>query len=361
MPKKGENIYKRKDGRWEGRFLTESMGEKKYISVYGHSYKEVKQKLIERRTDSHAASFISFGRAANEWLTDVKPRVKESTYINYEYLLKRQILPQFSGKDMRKLDTGEMNRFIREKSENGRLKGKGGISKKYLRDIVAIVKSVANFCEQEYEIPNKIRNVKTPKVERREGKMLSPAEQQRLTKCLMSRVSTVNLGILLALYTGLRIGEVCGLRWEDYDSAEGTITVRRTVQRIPDNSGRTRLHVGTPKTQSSLRTIPLPLPLIRLLNKLKADNNSFIITGTEAVPEPSRLRSAFKRTLKEYGLRDIRFHDLRHLFASNCIRMNFDVKSLSEILGHANASMTLNRYVHTTLDTKRQYMNLIKI
>ena len=176
MPKKGENIYKRKDGRWEGRFLAEKKGEKKYISVYGHSYKEVKQKLIERRTDSHAASFISFGRAANEWLTDVKPRVKESTYINYEYLLKRQILPQFSGKDMRKLDTGEMNRFIREKSENGRLKGKGGISKKYLRDIVAIVKSVANFCEQEYEIPNKIRNVKTPKVERREGKMLSPAE-----------------------------------------------------------------------------------------------------------------------------------------------------------------------------------------
>ena len=177
----------------------------------------------------------------------------------------------------------------------------------------------------------------------------------------MSRVSTVNLGILLALYTGLRIGEVCGLRWEDYDSAEGTITVRRTVQRIPDNSGRTRLHVGTPKTQSSLRTIPLPLQLIRLLNKLKADNNSFIITGTEKIPEPARLRSAFKRTLKEYGLRDIRFHDLRHLFASNCIRMNFDIKSLSEILGHANASMTLNRYVHTTLDTKRQYMNLIKI
>ena len=97
------------------------------------------------------------------------------------------------------------------------------------------------------------------------------------------------------------------------------------------------------------------------MSKLKGEGNEYIITGTETVPEPSRLRSAFKRTLKEYGLRDIRFHDLRHLFASNCIRMNFDVKSLSEILGHASASMTLNRYVHTTLDTKRQYMNLIKI
>ena len=362
MPKRGENIYKRRDGRWEGRFFAETKKTpRKYVSVYGHSYKEVKQKIAERRTRENVNTAITFDRVSREWLTDSRQRVKESTYQNYQYLLEKQILPLLSSKKMDEIDVGAINCFIREKSANGRLKNEGGISKKYLHDMVSIIKAVAGFCEQEYEIPDKIRNIRAPKVEKQERRLLDAGEQNVLKNRLVSNLSFVDLGILLSMYTGLRIGEVCGLRWEDYDSDEGILTVRRTVQRISDGNGATMLNVGTPKTQSSARLIPLPAAIQEILNRFKIEGKAYIITGTETVPEPAKLRRDFKKILKECGIPDIRFHDLRHIFASNCVRTNPDIKSLSEILGHASTSMTLNRYVHTTIEAKRAFMNSIHI
>lgn len=360
MTNKGENIYKRKDGRREGRFPSGRNGKKIYVSVCDHKYMKLRQKLIHSRTRGRTADCISFERVAHEWLEDVKPRVKESTFVNYEFLLKKHIIPYFSDQNMSALDVGDVGRFMREKSANGRLKRDGGLSNKYLRDIVSIVKSVSNFCEREYSVPDNIRNIKLPKVERQERRMPNSAEQKQLVKWLLSHISLPNLGILLAMYAGLRLGEICGLKWEDYDSVDETITISRTVLRIIDNKGGTKLYVGTPKSQNSARVIPLPSLLVKLLNKFRSENDFYIISGSCETPEPLKLRKIFKSILKENNIRDMRFHDLRHLFASNCVKMNFDIKSLSEILGHSNAAMTLNRYVHTSMDTKRMYMNRLK-
>lgn len=169
------------------------------------------------------------------------------------------------------------------------------------------------------------------------------------------------MGILLALYTGLRIGEVCGLKWEDFNEADSSISVRRTVQRITDNAGSTEFIVDTPKTKASRRTIPLPDFLCKLMAKMKKNDNCPIVSEAKAYKEPSQMRIYFYKLLHTLSIPALRFHDLRHTFATECIQLKFDTKTLSEILGHTNVSMTLNRYVHSSIEIKRKHMKLIKI
>lgn len=311
-----------------------------------------------KRQNNTAIFFIS---AAEKWLEFTKIHVKRSTYENYVYLLNRHIFPYFQEIDMRRITCSMINNFIIEKLTNGRLKRKGGISKKYLQDILSIVKSVVKFCEQEYGIPNKIHSIRGLKAENPEMKILENSEQKKLSDALVKDENPFNIGILLALYTGMRIGEICGLKWENFNEKEGIITVNRTVQRIYDNNGGTVLLVGTPKTQASLRTIPLPGFICRILSKHKDSLEKTILSSDEKYTEPSKLRKHFKNLLKRCSISEIRFHDLRHTFASNCVQLNFDTKTLSEILGHTNVSMTLNRYVHSSLQIKRKYMGLVNI
>lgn len=151
-----------------------------------------------------------------------------------------------------------MNRFISDKLLNGKLKQACGISHKYLRDMLSIVKSVANYCEETYGIPNKIRHTKSINVEKPTITVLEKDDKTTLSKALCKDTKHSKLGILLALYTGLRIGEVCGLKWEDYNETDCTIAIKRTVQRISDGKGSTELLVGSPKTKASQRIIPFP-------------------------------------------------------------------------------------------------------
>lgn len=365
MSKRGENIYKRKDGRWEGRFCDGRLpnGRKHYVSVYGNLYREVKEKMVDRKRalPSFTGNKITFQDAGTRWLTFIKVRVKPSTFANYEYLLKKHIFPYFGQMDMKNLSGVCANRFITEKLENGRLNGGGGISPKYTRDMFSIVKSIASFCEQQYGIPNQITGVTVLRADKKEMKVLNDLEQKRLVAFLFDNLTTCNLGILLSLYTGLRLGEVCGLLWEDFDDRAGLLTIRRTIQRISDNKGSTRLVTGAPKTASSLRKIPLPAFLWEILSVKKRADKQPIISNNDKFTEPATLRRCFKQILKICGISDIRYHDLRHTFATNCVRKQFDVKTLSEILGHANVAMTLNRYVHSSIETKRNYMNLLSI
>lgn len=298
---------------------------------------------------------------AEKWLEFTKIHVKRSTYENYVYLLNRHIIPHFKDINMRKITCGTINAFIVEKLTNGRLKQKGGISKKYLQDMLSIIKSVVKFCEFEYGIPNKIYNMRTPKPEKTEMKVLELGEKRLLSEFLLNDSNPLNIGILLALYTGMRIGEICGLKWENFNIADGTITVKRTVQRIGNNKGGTILLDGTPKTAASLRTIPLPKFLSKILVRRVGNVENTLLSDNEKYTEPSTLRRYFKALLKRFGISEIRFHDLRHTFASDCVQLNFDVKTLSEILGHTNVSTTLNRYVHSSLRIKRKYMELIAI
>lgn len=316
---------------------------------------------MSKKNKKRSNTPIFFVSAAKKWLEFTKLHVKRSTYENYVYLLNKHIFPYFKEINMRRITCSVINDFMIEKLTNGRLKRKGGISKKYLQDILSIVKSVVNFCEQEYGIPNKIHNIRGLKAEKPEMKILEQPEQKKLSSALVKEENSFNIGILLALYTGMRIGEICGLKWGDFNEKEGIITVKRTVQRIYDNNGGTVLLVGIPKTQASLRTIPLPGFICRILSKHKDSPEKTILSGNEDYLEPSKLRNYFKCLLKKYNIAEIRFHDLRHTFASNCVQLNFDTKTLSEILGHTNVSMTLNRYVHSSLQIKRKYMELVNI
>lgn len=209
MAKKGENIYKRKDGRWEGRYRVGS----KYVSVYAKSYKEVKIKLANAKSTSLVSvSKISLSEAAQIWLKHVKTRVKESTFTNYSYLIKRHIDPYFKNVRMSALNKAVMNRFIDDKLSNGKLKRKGGISAKYLRDIISVIKSIALFCEEEYEIPCRIHNISLPKIKKPQAAALSDKDSKKLSSRLIKSKHTYRLAVLISLYTGLRIGEVCGLK-----------------------------------------------------------------------------------------------------------------------------------------------------
>ncbi len=362
MSRRGENIYKRKDGRWEGRYCSgeNADGKKRYTSVYAHSYREVKEKLRSCKKTNSPGSIL-FRNMAEKWLAYTKLNVKISTYNNYRYLLNKHILVFFGDIKMNKLCPRLVNRFITEKLTNGKIKRNEGISKKYLQDMLVIVKAIAAFCEQEHEIPNKIRKVKSIRCEQKEMQTLNTSEQKTLTKKLTAKPSRLNIGILLSLCTGLRLGEVCGLRWSDFNEQERTITIRRTVQRISDNTGSTIFIEGTPKTKASARTIPLPDFIWKLLCSIKSDSDIPIVSESENYIEPALLRKYFSRVLRENNINAIRFHDLRHTFATNCIRLNFDIKTLSEILGHSSVSMTLNRYVHSSMDVQKEYMSLIKL
>ncbi len=192
----------------------------------------------------------------------------------------------------------------------------------------------------------------------RDTSVFTMQEQARLEQTLLETDTPFTLGVLLALYGGLRIGEVCGLQWQDFDCKNGTITIRKTVYRITDTDGRsgakTKVVIGTPKTDCSLRTIPLPTEVFQYLMERRRAGDCYVVTGTTKVMEPRACLSRFKRLLRKAGVSDHTFHALRHTFATRCVEHGVDVKSLSEIMGHSDVKITMQRYVHPSMDAKKK-------
>ncbi len=308
----------------------------------------------------HNRGLYMFSEVTKAWLADTRVRVKQSSYEKYVYLLDKHILSYFGGHEMRQLTVKALDDYIIYKLTDGKLKRNEGISKKYLQDILCIIKAIAVFCEQTYGVQCKIYKLRRLKAEKPRIKTLNKAEKKKLSKELTKAETPENLGIMLGLYTGLRIGEVCGLKWEDFDEISGTITINRTVQRISDNKGGTVFIVSTPKTESSQRVVPLPDFLAKALSAAKRSPKEPVVSKNKSYMEPSRLRRVFKALLAKCSIAQMRFHDLRHTFASDCVRMNCDTKMLSELLGHASVSMTLDRYVHTDIDEKKEFMQKLR-
>ncbi|MCM1330318.1 MAG: site-specific integrase, partial [Ruminococcus sp.] len=251
-----------------------------------------------------------------------------------------------------KLGADGLNGFISQK-----LAGK--LSPKYVADIVLIIKSAAKFAQRRYGYANRVESVTMPKSQsRREQKMLTDDEQAQLKSELLARPNSSNIGILLAAATGLRIGELCALRWRDVDLEKSFLTVRSTVQRIMQSGGGTRLIVTSPKSGTSKREIPLPDFIIPYLKAVRAADDCFLLSGSEKIVEPRTMQYRFKSLLKRANLPYVNFHALRHMFATNCIALGFDVKTLSELLGHSSVQITLNRYVHSSMERKRLCMKM---
>lgn len=358
MPRKGENIYKRKDGRWEGRYksgYTES-GKAKYRSVYSHSYNAVKEKLILLKAAPSMTNHtcrLTVKELFEEWLSAIKLRVKASTYANYKMKIDKHILPVFGGIVYENLTAKMLHSFIDNKIRLG-------LSAKYVSDIVIVIKTMVKYIAKIHGYRNTLSDVVLPKSEKKDIKLLSEYQQTQLCKYLMKNPNQTTLCILLSLYTGLRVGEVCGLMWKDIDFNKSILTVRKTVQRIGIGDHRTKLIVDSPKSQTSKRTVPIPAFIMNILRKFRSNDNIYILSGTADVIEPRTLQHRFKSLLKKAELPSVNYHSLRHMFATNCIKLGFDVKTLSEILGHASVETTLNRYVHSSMERKTQCMSLLR-
>ena len=359
MACRGENIYRRKDGRWEGRYKCGfgADGRAKYRSVYARTYNEVKEKLCVVKIEPVSvatAGKVTVKELFSEWLSAIQLKVKESTYANYKMKTEKHILPAFSGLAYSALSAQLVHEFIKKKLERG-------LSPKYISDIVVVLKSMAKYVSIQHGYYNPLTNITMPKPQKKELNLLSETEQKKLRTYLSNGIDTTKIGIMLSYYAGLRIGEVCGLKWSDIDFKNHTITVKRTVQRIMRKNGSksTEIIVSSPKSKTSERIIPIPDFLYDIFLSHNADKNVYILSGSTKITEPRTMQYRFKSILKKADLPSVNYHCLRHMFATNCIRLGFDVKTLSEILGHSNVEITLNRYVHSSMERKIVCMNLI--
>lgn len=358
MAKKGLNIYKRKDGRWEGRYKSgyTSEGKTKYFSIYGKSYTSVREQLEKKRAETlnsvDRCSRCTVGEIIGKWLSDVRNRVKVSTFANYTMKVKKHILPYFAEVKYDKMTADKLNLFIEQKcSEN--------LSAKYVSDIVILLKSAAKFANRRYGYANRIDCVTLPKSNSTtSNRLLSASDQSQLKAVLTENVTCSNAGILLSATTGIRIGELCALKWENIDLEKSIITVKQTVQRVMNSGGGTQLIVTSPKSASSVREIPLPDFILPYLKAVQSADDCFLLSGNNKITEPRTMQYRFASVLKKAKLPSVNFHALRHMFATNCIALGFDVKTLSEILGHSSVQITLNRYVHSSMERKKSCMKL---
>lgn len=372
MSKRGENIRKRKDGRWEGRYIKsrEANGKAIYVSVYGKTYTSVKEKLKEvnnNQSEFLKGNKMTFGEALFLWLENNKIKQKIQTYSKYLQLINTQISPSIGHIKLSRINYVIINQYVSEKSISGNLNTKEALSPSYIQTICFIIESTIRFCvENNFCSPISGKIVRPTKV-RKDIKILSFEEQRVLERILLTDINETKIGILLSLYAGLRVGEVCGLRWENIDLENGVIYINNSVERIKNinkenGSSKTVLILSDTKSDTSNRTIPISNILQKILLNNKQNNNRFVIEGkTYPYADPRTLQYAFKKCLKECELPEINYHALRHTFATRCVEAGVDIKSLSEILGHSNVSITLNTYVHSSLEQKKLQMEKLNI
>lgn len=305
-----------------------------------------------------------FKKAAEEWLNEKKEQTRESTYSVYHHIVTRHILPKMGDILLDDFSERLCNDFLKLKMQQGSLLTGDELSWKTVSDIRGVLKSILERAGKEGRPELLTIRLKMPPQRPFVIEVLTTHDQKRLEKALIKSMSPNHLGILLSLYDGLRIGEVCGLRWGDIDLKKGTLRIERTVMRIQDTdplSGRkTKVIITPPKTYNSIRTIPVPKDVLQILKDNQGDKGAYVLTGTDKYMEPRALLSKYKSILKKANLPSYKFHSLRHTFASRCIEQGFDVKSLSEILGHSNVKITMDRYVHPSLEHKQKQMNRLR-
>lgn len=370
MSKKGENIYKRKDGRWEGRYirLYDENGKAKYGYVYGKNYSDVKQRLLEKKAYSGSQADMAskcsalYSEVLDAWLQSTRINIKESTYARYSYLIDTHIRSQLGKYQISKISTQLIEGFIENLLCCGRVDNNGGLSAKTVTDILTIVKSTIDYARYNNLVVSCNLSKLTIKKKDKEMRVLCQSEQDNLIRVLMADMDLYKFGVLLSLYTGIRIGELCALQWEDLSITNSTLKVRKTMQRIQETnigaSSKTKIIITEPKSDCSIRDIPLPSFLVEIARQFRDHPKAYILSGEQGkYIEPRTMQNRFKTYVKESGISDANFHSLRHTFATRCVEVGFELKSLSEVLGHSNVNITLNRYVHSSFELKYSNMN----
>lgn len=360
MPRHGEAIYHRKDGLWEARYVKglDPLGKKKYGSVYAHSYREAKEKrqdIVSQITllpQSVSARKITLSELMAEWLYVNQGRIKVTTYQKYRAIVENHIKNELGNYPVVYLTPVVFRRFADSKQ-------KQGLAPATINDVLTLISTCLKYGNRQYGTP--LVDIVYLKRPRKEMRVLSPKEQNLLVQYLLTGTDIYKLGVLLALYTGIRIGELCALTWDDI--TDGKVKVTKTMQRLSKGKGNgTEIIVGEPKTATSNRVIPLPSFLVSEIERFRLDGPCyFLSTQSQTIVEPRVMQYRFRRYVTELGFPPTNFHSLRHTFATRCVEAGFEVRSLSEILGHSNVSITLNRYVHSSFELKVDNMEKLSL
>jgi len=389
----GENIFKRKDGRWEARFRKgrDASGKIIYGYCYGRTYSEAKERAEKAKNQPEKPqkddrTKAAFSHYCNAWLQQNRLRMRDSTYIKYQGFLCNHIIPYFGDKAPSDIDTMMVTAFTEY------LLGEKNLSVKTTKDILIVLNTVLRYTSR--QLPGQLRNIDViyPSKEPEEIRVLSVKEQEVLTNYLLQDMDRRKLGILLTLMTGIRVGELCALQWDHIMLAQKLMRIDSSMQRMKNLDAdvasaanaanatnganaayaanananaanacaKTVIVMGPPKSRSSIRTIPLPDTLVSLCRPFRPENGAgYFLTGTNRLIEPRTMQRAFGRYARDCGLENVTVHTCRHTFATRCIEAGFEMKSLSEIMGHANVSITMNRYVHCSMELKQKNMEKV--
>lgn len=375
MARTGENIYKRKDGRWEARYIVayDGNGKAKYKYLYARTYTEVKTKLLNAQNHTHFTTEVRNSKEQekykywlDEWLKTKRLSVKESTYIRYRNTIQNHIKPDLGKYPLCKISTSLMEQFVSHKLQGGRKDGKGGLSPKSVSDILVIVKESFKYAQSYGALVICSFDRISFKKNDQEMRVLSILEEQRLLSVLFKDFDRYKLGVFICLYTGIRIGELCALQWKNVSLAENAIKIKHTMQRLQSEDlndlQKTRIIVTEPKSYAALRTIPIPEFVTDIIKPFVGAPNTYVLSGgCKAIIEPRTMQNRFKTYLIEGQINDANFHSLRHTFATRCVEAGFDVKTLSEILGHSSVKITLDKYVHSSMQLKRKNMDKLSL
>ena len=291
---------------------------------------------------------------AEAWKEYKRPYVKQSTMAAYVLILENHVLPEFGDNDS--LHEHEVQAFVLKKIEHG-------LSVKSVKDILIVLKMVMKFGVKKEWMTHYEWDIKFPANNQpKELEVLSVANHRKILDYVQHNFTFMSLGIYISLSTGLRIGEICALKWSDINVTDGTITVQRTIERIYVVEGEkkhTQLVINTPKTVNSCREIPMSKELLAMVKPMKkvVNGNFYVLTNEDKPTEPRTYRNYYNKLMEKLNIPKLKYHGLRHSFATRCIEAGCDYKTVSVLLGHSNISTTLNLYVHPNMDQKKRCIN----
>lgn len=360
MSRRGENIYKRKDGRWEGRYIREyrSNGSVHYGYVYAYTYKEVRRTLLplKQQEPTYKKKESQWSPSVTSWFTDWlnlrREELKPSTYATYQYKIHRYVLPIVGERILTECTSETIRQLVTYWKDECQL------SASTIKAIFQLVRrAFGNAHKKGYLFEDICDKVALPRMKRTKVMALSTQEQKRLERAASK--TPEGLPTILALHTGLRIGEIAALTWENIDFANRKLYVENTYQRVllPSETGeKTSLVLGETKTESSRRCVPLSGKLVRLLKKWRHGQSDYqyLFTKNGRPAEPRLLSYHFQKIVKSAAINQTHFHQLRHTFATRCMEAQGDIASISSLLGHSSAKTTLDIYVDSLFEQREQ-------
>ena len=364
MSKRGENIYKRKDGRWEGRLL---LADGKYKYIYGKSYREVKNKksgIPEGREYTAEKSIVNGTQASalfERWMKeDVSGKVKSSTFESYYYCLKKYIIPFFKKKGNDRITDQSISQFLEYINCNDNLaqSTKNKTISIFKIALGGALQKIGQHYSSDKTNLGKRSNFSSPL------DVFSSKEQYQIEEVVRQLKNVRALGVLICFYTGIRLGEVCALKWGNIDFDSKTMLIESSIVRTKNfqediNKTKTTLVVSSPKSPSSFRRIPLPDFLLNEMKVFQRVESKFVLSGTERPMDPRTFQREFKMILSKAKVKDRKLHAIRHTFATRALEAGVDVKTLSELMGHSNANITLRVYAHSLMEHKILAINRI--